>query len=296
MKDIHAQLELVVDARLAHGEGPAWSAREGVLYWVDIVGAAVHVFDPASGRDHAIPTGETIGAVAPRRAGGVIVALKSGFALLDAETGSVTPICDPEANLPDNRFNDGKCDPAGRFWAGTCSDNCDVPGAGSLYCLFPDHTVHKALDNLTISNGLAWSPDRKTMYFIDTPTFEVWAFHYDNETGSIANGRTAVTVPQEVGYLDGMTIDAEGMLWVAHWGGACVCRWDPHTGKRLQTIQLPVTQVSSCVFGGPDLNDLYISTSRLGLDEDALKKQPVAGGLFRIRPGVRGTETFEFAG
>lgn len=289
-------VELALDAKAAHGEGPVWNAREGVVYWVDIAGCALHIFDPDSGQDRAVSTPEMLGAVAPRKAGGVVAALRNGFAFIDTNTQKVTPICDPEANLAGNRFNDGKCDPAGRFWAGTCSLNCDIPGAGSLYCLDKDLNARQVLGNLTISNGLAWSPDHKTMYFIDTPTSEVWAFDYDIETGAIQNRRAAVSVPEEVGHPDGMTIDAEGMLWVAHWGGACVCRWNPKTGEKLQVLRLPAQNVSCCTFGGPGLDILYITTSRLGLDEDALKRQPLAGGLFRVKPDVRGTETFEFPG
>lgn len=293
---MNMDLELVADAKAKHGEGPAWDAGEGVVYWVDITGCAVHRFDPRSGQDRAIPVGRLVCTVAPRRSGGLVAALEDGFGFIDPRDGSVTILEHPEKHLPANRFNDGKCDPAGRFWAGTCSRTCDVPGAGSLYCLDASLHLRKILDNLTISNGLAWSPDRNAMYFIDTPTLEVWAFDYDEATGAIRNRRTAVPVPQAEGYPDGMTIDAEGMLWVAHWGGSRVCRWDPRTGRKLGEIRVPAGQVSSCVFGGPGLEDLYITTSRLGLDEAALARQPLAGGLFRARPGVRGTPTFAFAG
>ena len=228
--------------------------------------------------------------------GGVVAALRDGFAFIDTDTAEVSPICDPEEDKPESRFNDGKCDPAGRFWAGTCSETCDVAGAGSLCCLDADLQTRKALDNLTIANGLAWSPDRKTMYYIDTPTFEVWAFDYDLETGEIRDRRTAVPVPEDAGFPDGMTIDAEGMLWVAHWGGSRVCRWNPDTGEKLGEVRLPVQNVSSCVFAGESLDTLYITTSRLGLEEEALKDQPLAGGLFCVTPGVPGTPTDAFAG
>lgn len=289
-------VELVLDAKAAHGEGPSWDPREGVLYWVDIVGCALHVYDPRTGRDRAIPTGREVCTVAPRAAGGVVAGLRGGFAFIDTRTGRIEPLADPEPDKPGNRFNDGKCDPAGRFWAGTCSQNCDVPGAGSLYRLEPGGGIHKVLGGLTISNGLAWSVDRHTMYFIDTPTLEVWAFDYEDRSGDIRNRRAAVQVPAQTGFPDGMTIDEEGMLWVAHWGGSRVCRWNPRTGAKLAELQLPVQQVSSCVFGGEDLDVLYITTSRLGLDEKALARQPLAGGLFSARPGVRGTATAVYGG
>jgi len=287
-------VELVVHPGATHGEGPSWDARRGVLYWVDITGEAIHEFDPRTKHDRAVPVGEMVGTVAPRAAGGVIAALRSGLAFVDLATGQVTKFAQPEADKPGNRFNDGKCDPAGRFWAGTCSLNCDVPGVGSLYRVDTRRQVQRVLDNLTIANGLAWSTDARTMYYIDTPTFEVWAFDFDVAAGALSRRRTAVKVPQEAGYPDGMTIDAEGMLWVAHWGGSSVVRWNPQTGERLATIALPVKQVSSCVFGGPDLMTLYITTSRLGLDAAARAAQPLAGAVFQVRPGVRGTPTFAF--
>lgn len=291
-----SEAELVLDAKAAHGEGPAWDAREQVVYWVDIVGCALHVFDPASGTDRAIPVGQNVCAVAPRKAGGVVAALRDGFVFIDTVSGAVTPIVDPEADNPNNRFNDGKCGPGGRFWAGTCSNTCDVQGAGSLYCLDHDLQVRKVLDGLTVANGLTWSPDTKTMYYIDTPTFEVWAFDYDADAGDIHNRRVAVAVPEDEGYPDGMTCDAEGMLWVAHWDGSRVSRWNPETGGKLGDIRFPVERVSCCTFGGAELDTLYVTTSRLGLDEAALSRQPLAGGLFRGDPGVKGTPTFVFGG
>jgi sugar lactone lactonase YvrE len=288
--------EIVVDARAKHGECPSWDAARGVLYWVDIFGCALHVFDPRAGRDRVVCLDREICCAAPRRAGGVVAGMRGGFAFVDPNGGAVTMLANPETHLPGNRFNDGKCDPAGRFWAGTCAENCDVPGAGSLYCLDRDLSCRKALGGLTIANGMAWSADGRTLYYIDTPTLEIWAFDYAEDAGSICNRRTAVRVPKEEGYPDGMTIDAEGMLWVAHWGGSRVCRWDPRSGAKQGEIGFPAEHVSSCVFGGPDLADLYVTTSRLGLDAAALARQPLAGGLFRVRPGVRGTPTHVFAG
>lgn len=288
--------ELILDVKAVLGEGPVWLAGEGRLAWVDITACALHILDPATGRDRVIPTGAVIGAAAPRASGGMIAALQTGFVFIDTATGLVTPICDPESDLPGNRFNDGKCGPGGRFWAGSCSLNCDVPGAGTLYCLDRDLTARKVLGDLTISNGLTWSADHKTMYFIDTPTFEIWAFDYEIETGAIGNRRVAVSVPEDAGFPDGMTIDAEGALWVAHWGASSVCRWDPGSGEKLEEIRFPVTNVSCCTFGGPDLDVMYVTSARGGLDERELEAQPLAGGVFQVKPGVRGTETWEFAG
>ena len=290
------QATLALDARALLGEGPIWDARAGVLYWVDISGCKVHIFTPATGADRAIDVGQPVGTVVPRRSGGVMVALRDGFAALDTETGRLTMIADPEAHLPDNRFNDGKCDPAGRFWAGTMRQAEDRKGGGSLYRLDPDLSVHKMLGDITVSNGIAWSVDARTMYFIDTPTMTVAAFDYNRETGDIANPKPVVSAHDGPGFPDGMTIDAEGMLWVAYWGGWRVVRWNPHTGEALAVIELPVERVTAPWFGGPNLDELYITTARVGLDDAGLTGQPHAGSIFVARPGVRGLPAFEFAG
>lgn len=290
------EAELALDARALLGEGPIWDARGQVLYWVDISGAKVHVHDPATGEDRAIDVGQPVGTVVPRRSGGVMVALRDGFAALDLDTGALNMIVDPEAHLPQNRFNDGKCDPAGRFWAGTMRIAEDQKGAGSLYRLDPDLSVHKMWGNITVANGIAWSLDAKTMYYIDTPTRVVVAFQYDLATGAIANPREVVHTPRDAGFPDGMTIDAEGMLWVAYWDGWQVIRWDPATGEALAAIKLPVARVTAPWFGGPNLDELYITSARTGLDEAVLAKQPHAGSIFRAKPGVRGLPAFEFTG
>lgn len=225
-----------------------------------------------------------------------MLALQDGFASLELETGAVHIIVDPEAHLPANRFNDGKCDPAGRFWAGTMPLKEDARGTGSLYCLDRDLSVRKMLGNVSCSNGIAWSLDSKTMYYIDSPTRAVSAFDYDLATGNIANRREIIRTPPEEGFPDGMTIDAEGMLWVAYWGGSRVVRWDPRTGKRLAIIAVPVSCVTACWFGGPRLDELYITSARTGLDAATLAMQPYAGSLLRVRPGICGIEAFEFAG
>lgn len=290
------QAELNLDARALLGEGPIWDARRQVLYWVDISGAKVHAYDPAKVEDRAFDVGQPVGTVVPRRSGGVMVALRDGFAALDTETGALTTIADPEAHLPENRFNDGKCDPAGRFWAGTMRIAEDRAGAGSLYRLDPDLSVHKMWGNITTANGIAWSLDARTMYYIDTPTMQVVAFEYDLETGAIANPKPVVSTPDGPGFPDGMTIDAEGMLWVAYWDGWRVVRWDPATGKALAVIELPVARVTAPWFGGPNLDELYITSARVGLDQAALAQQPHAGSIFRVQPGVRGLPAFEFVG
>jgi len=288
--------ELVLDAKATLGEGAIWHKQTSLLYWVDIEGCKLHVFDEETGEDRALDTGQPVGTVVPRRSSGVALALHHGFAHMDLVTGRISMIADPEAGLP-NRFNDGKCDPAGRFWAGTMPYETGAKKeGGALWCLFPDGHVEKRIGGISCSNGIAWSLDRKTMYYIDTPTQEVWAYDYHDATGAIANRRVVVRVPREEGHPDGMTIDAEGMLWVAHWDGWQVIRWNPITGKKIASVRLPVARVTSCAFGGEALETLYITSARTGLDGAALSKQPHAGGLFRARPGARGVPAFEFGG
>lgn len=200
-----------------------------------------------------------------------------------------------EEDISHTRFNDGKCDPAGRFWGGTMAVSEAKP-AGSLYCLNTDHKVKKMIDDVTVSNGLAWSPDHSTMYYIDTPTQKVVAYDYDLDTGNISNKRTVVTIPEAEGKPDGMTIDEKGRLWVAHWQGYQVSCHDPATGEKLIKIEVPVEKVTSCCFGGDNLDELYITTASTGLEKDDLEKQPYAGGLFKVKPGVKGEKTYQYQG
>lgn len=289
------EVELVIDAKASLGEGAIWHARERRLYWVDIDEGEVHLYDPVGDTDRVIEVGQLVGTVVPRVGGGLMLAVEHGFASLNVETHELKILCDPEPDLPDNRFNDGKCDPAGRFWAGTISLTRTV-GTASLYCLDRDGTARRMLGGLTNSNGIVWSLDASTMYHIDTPTLQVKAYDYEARTGEIGNPRVVVAIPEGTGRPDGMTIDAEGMIWVAHWKGSRVTCWDPRTGTLKQTIHIPASQVTSCAFGGPDLDELYITTARLGLTAEELVNQPHAGGVFRWCGGVAGVEAAEFIG
>ena len=289
------QPELILDACADLGEGPAWEPHTGSLYWVDIHAGHLHIFNPQDGTDRRIDVGEFIGCAAPRRSGGLVLGLRSGFAALDLSTEKLTRLVNPESHLPGNRFNDGKCDPAGRFLAGTM-DDAEVEACGWLYSFAPDGTVKTLLAGTRISNGLTWSPDYRTFYFIDTPTRMVMAYDYDLATGGIVNPRPAISVPPELGWPDGMTSDIEGMLWVALWGGAKLPRWNPATGQLVTEIPIPAYNVSSCAFGGPDLTDLYVTSARKGMSAEQLAKYPLSGGLFRIHTNIQGMPTFEFGG
>lgn len=293
------QPELILDARADLGEGPAWDASRGLLYWVDIHTGRLHTFDPSEEIDRWVHVGESLGCLAPRPVSlqtpgiSLVIALNRGFMTFNLPSEQLVFLANPEPHLTRNRFNDGKCDPAGRFLAGTM-DDAEKEASGSLYSYSPDGTLKTLLTGVRISNGLTWSPDYQTFYYIDTPTCLVTAFDYDLGTGNIANPRPVVNVPPKLGWPDGMTSDAEGMLWVAMWGGAKLTRWNPATGQLLEAIPVPAMNVTSCVFGGPDLTDLYITSARKRMSAEQLAKYPLSGGLFRIRTKMRGMPTFEF--
>jgi sugar lactone lactonase YvrE len=278
-------VELVLDAHAALGEGPIWLPADNMLAWVDITGHRVHRFDPATGRDESFDVGQPVGAVAPRASGGLAMALRDGFGLLDTATGRVEMIADTEADNPGNRMNDGKCDSEGRFWAGTMAFD-SRPGAGALYRLDRDHVVTRMLSDVTVSNGIDWSLDNRTMYFVDSQS-GLDAFDYEPTGGQITNRRRIVTIPADLGAPDGMTLDSEGYLWVAIWGGWMVRRYAPD-GRIDREIRVPVARTSSCAFGGPDYADLYITTASPEPGSDEHASQPHSGGLFRVRPGVTG--------
>ena len=285
-------VELAVDVRAELGEGPSWDPETRCLIWVDITAEVVHRFDPASGEDERFEVGQPVGAAVPTTDGRLALAVSDGFAFLDPATGAIERIADVEVDLADTMMNDGKCDPAGRLWAGT-KDAKGSRALCSLYRLGPDGSPVRMLTGLTISNGLGWSPDRTTMYFIDSPTQRIDVFDFDLEGGEIASRRTLVEIPPAWGLPDGMTVDEDGFLWVAFWGGSAVRRFDPE-GMVASTMDFTVSQVTSCAFGGDDLSDLYVTTARDGLSEAQLAEQPLAGALFRLRPGVRGQSPHPF--
>ena len=286
--------ELLFDARATLGEGPVWDARTQTLYWIDILNKRIY-----SGAEVLTELDDLVGCLAPRQNGGLILTLsgdggRSSFASLDLDSLQLTPLAVLRGEPSTNRFNDGKCDPRGRFLAGTM--NMDEQNAhGSLYS-FDGKSITKLLSQITISNGMTWSPDYQTFYYIDSPTREVRAFDYDLSTGKVADPRCVISVPQALGWPDGMTSDQQGNLWVAMWGGAQVTKWNPETGRLLEQIPIPAKNVSSCTFGGRDRNVLYITSARVGLDKISLTQYPLTGGVFRLQTGAEGMPTFEFAG
>jgi sugar lactone lactonase YvrE len=282
----------VLPAQAILGEGAIWNPETERLYWVDIEGKELHVFDPATGHDRCYPVGACIGTVVPMHHGQALVALQSGIHQIDLATGQLTLLADPITDA-DQRFNDGKCDPAGRFWVGTLHLK-QRDHAATLYRFDPDGRTHVMLRHVTNSNGLTWAPDRRTMYYIDTATQTVQAFDYNDIKGSISNPRPVVHISKELGEPDGMTIDAEGKLWVALFGAGAVHRYDPATGALLQTIHVPSPHTSSCAFGGPELKTLFITTGCGGLSAKQLDEFPLSGNVFAVEPGVAGVPAYFF--
>ena len=290
------QVELVLDARALLGEGALWDHQAQRLYWVDIERGEVHVYDPAAGEDRCLTVGQMVGTVVARASGGLMLAVEQGFASFDPDTGALAVLAAPEAGKPGLRFNDGKCDPAGRFWAGSMGRDDMVPGVGTLYCLDGQHRAWPRVTGATCPNGIAWSQDLTTMYWVDSGGQTIDAFDYDHATGEVGNRRVACTLPADFGLPDGMTMDEAGNLWVAGWGHGKLSCWDPRTGACLRVLGVPASLVTSCAFGGPDLDALYITTARTSLDDATLAREPLAGGLFVVRPGVRGLPAPAYAG
>ncbi len=269
------------------GESPVWHPILNEMFWVDITRGIVHRLDIRKHNFRHYNVGCMVGAVIP--AVGeymLIVATEKGIFGL-TESGELNHLLEyPDTELSNNRFNDGKCDAAGRFWIGSMNKNV-VPKAGNLYC-FEGKTLQLKQAGVTISNGLAWSPDKRTMYYIDTFEHCVWAYDFQLESGKTSNKRVLFEVPKEAGAPDGMTIDSKGRLWIAHWGGAAVRCWNPVNGETEAIVEVAAPHVTSCSFGGPDLDTLYITTAREGLTEKLLSEFPLSGQLFSIRVNANG--------
>jgi len=290
------EVEHVLAVKNKLGEGPVWSSKEQVLYWVDIASQCFYRFHQKAGKYEVFDVGLPVGVLALRASGGLVMATKRGFAFWDQQKG-LRFIADPEADKPHTRFNDGAVDCRGRFWAGTmCGllEICEDP-EGSLYRLDPDGSIHTMETGLKISNGIGWSPDNKLMYLTDSPRYMIYVYDFDAATGAIENRRPFIHTPDEMGVPDGLTVDSEGSIWSARWGGWKVTRYDS-TGKVEREIHLPVECPTSCTFGGECLDELYITSAWTALSGEQKKKQPYAGDLFRIKTDIKGLERPLFAG
>jgi len=282
----------VLSAQNIIGEGPLWNEEEQALYWVDIAGKTINRYWPESGKHESFSVDAQVGVIAFRQAGGVIAAGSTGYSFWDTETGKLIPITDPEIDNPESRFNDGKVDRKGRFWAGTMT----VEGAvSSLYRLDADLSVHRVDSGMTISNGIGWSPDNRVMYFADSLRYVIYAYDYDLETGAVENRRNLIVVEPEYGIPDGLTVDSEGYIWCAFYAGSKVTRFNPQ-GKLDTEVLMPVSQPTSCIFGGKNYTDLYVTSANNGLSDDERNKQTQAGDIFVIKTNVSGLPESKFAG
>jgi len=285
--------DCVLDAKALLGEGAHWDVREQRLYWVDVKRQSIHKFDPVTRTSESWLTPEMVSAVVVRERGDLVVTLKSGFHFYNLATREATPVALPHEPL-NNRFNDGKTDRQGRFWAGTMDEGEKLPTAG-LFRLDQDLECKKLVDGIIISNALCWSPDGRIMYFGDSVQGTVWAWDFDRDTGAVTHRRVFAEIPREEGVPDGATVDAEGFVWIAIWDGWQVRRYDPK-GRTNMLVRLPVQRPTCPSFGGPNLDVVYVTSASIGLSERELQEQPLAGGLFAFDAGVRGVPEMRFNG
>jgi xylono-1,5-lactonase len=279
------------------GEGTLWSPRRQALYWVDILGRQLHRYELATGAQKSWPFDEEISAVTERASEpGLLVTLRSGFALFNTDTGTLKRLHNPEPHKPGNRFNDGKCDAQGRFWGGTMDFGCTQP-TGALYRFDAKQRCTLAFDaGYAVTNGPTWSLDGRTMFFNETPAQRIHAFDFDPDTGELSNQRLWLRFDKGDGHPDGMTTDASGRLWIAHWGAACVTCHDPESAAELARIALPTSHITNVAFGGADLRTLFITSARFELSPEQLDNQPLAGALFAIDIDSPGRAASLYAG
>jgi sugar lactone lactonase YvrE len=278
------------------GECPVWSSEEKRLYWIDIQSQTVHRFDPSTGANETFHLPEIVTAIGLRRGGGLVVTLKKDFALFDPADESLQRLVGVELDLPGNRFNDAKCDPAGRFWAGTMDATHWSAPAGGLYRLDAERISTRMQGEVVCGNGSGWSPDGRTMYFTESFRYAIFAYDFDVATGLISRRRTFTTVDRRAGgFPDGMTVDAEGCVWSNIVGLGQIHRYDPQ-GTLERIVALPVPRATDCTFGGPQLDTLYVTTARETMTPEQLSAAPLSGSLFAIDCGIRGLPASPFAG
>jgi L-arabinonolactonase len=288
------EVECVLAVPALLGESPVWCHQEKVLYWVDIKQPAIHRFDPATGGCQTWPMPEEIGSFALRESGGAVAALRTGFATVDFCTNAVHKLSCLNLAKPDMRFNDGRCDRRGRFWAGTLHEN-RLRGTASIYRLDAGDRCSRVINGLTVSNGLAWSPDNRTMYFADSWTKTIFQCDFDLDGGAPHNQRILAEVAPGSGVPDGATVDAEGFLWSANFDGGCITRYAPD-GSVDRVIPMPVPRPTSCAFGGKDFSILYVTSASINLTDKQRLAAPLAGSLFAVHVGVKGLPEPRFAG
>lgn len=282
-------VKVVYEAKATTGEGSIWHSDRNTLFWVDIEGKTLYEYLPGKQCCDSWKFDQMVSTVVPETDTTVLVALQNKIVRVNLASGEKTHVADMDDRGGTLRCNDGKCDPEGRFWIGTMCMGAPK-GAAGLFCVMPDGRVVPKIDQVTISNGLVWSADKTKMYYIDTPTKKIVRYLYDAPTSDIVYDGIAVTIPDGCGSPDGMTIDVNGNLWVAHWGGYGVYCWNPETGLLVDKIDVPAPNVASCAFGGAKLDTLYITTARAGLSDNDLERYPLSGSLFSFTPGIKGVK------
>jgi sugar lactone lactonase YvrE len=290
------EVEHVLEVRNVIGEGPVWHSQEGVLYWVNFIEQyQILRFSPQTRRLEVFETGMPVMALGIRKTGGFIAATAKGIATWDTGRKTFEPFCDPLAARQGFRFNDAATDSEGRFWVGTLNDANPKGPDGELFCVQGDGSCQVMDKNITVANGIGWSPNRKIMYFTDSFRYAIYAYDYVAETGMIANRRTFVQTSPEAGIPDGLTVDSEGFVWSAYCGGWKVIRYNPE-GKVDREYRLPVANPTSCAFGGKRLDELYITSAALGLSEEDKTRHPQSGDLFCLKAGITGIDEPRFGG
>ncbi|CAJ1087542.1 regucalcin [Xyrichtys novacula] len=295
------KVESTVKAGALLGEGPVWEESDQTLLFVDIGGQKIHRWSPATNQIQSLETSDMVSFAVPRKSGGYVAGVGCSIVAVDWSTQAMTPLLELDSDKPNNQLNDGKVDPIGRLVAGTMGREVRPAELerkqGSLFSVDPDLKWTKHLSQVDISNGMDWSLDQRTFFYIDSLALSVDAFDYDITTGQLGNRRVIYRMEKEEGLPDGMTLDAEGCLWVACYNGGRVINIDPATGVRLRTVSLPATKTTSCCFGGPDFSDLYVTSASLGLSQSEKESQVEAGNIFKVTGlGVKGRPTWFFSG
>jgi L-arabinonolactonase len=290
-----ATIDCVLDCHAELAEGPVWDLEDSVLYWVNIKQREIHRYDPASGKDQHWSAPADVGSLALRRNGGMIVALKTGFFFFDPPNERFTRVVEPEPHLPDNRFNDGKTDRQGRFWAGSLYDPDETQPTGSLYRLDADLSCHRMVEEIYASNGLAFSPDSTTAYYADSRRRTVWAWDFDPTDGALRNRRVFIQLRDGEGVPDGAAVDEDGGYWLTQPPAGRVVRYDP-LGRIDRVLEMPVSQPTCVAFGGARMDTLYITTATYRMSADRLAQEPLAGAIFATHPGIAGLPDARFAG
>ncbi|MCW3119425.1 MAG: Gluconolactonase [Chitinophagaceae bacterium] len=288
------QASLLYQSENILAEGPYWHVARQSFFWVDIDGKCFHEYQWPQGKTKRWELDYRASFISESHDNDkLILALQGAIASFDLQTGKLDRLLELEKEITNNRTNDGGCDSQGRLWIGTMDRQCS-PGKGSLYCIDSHFHLQKKLSNISVSNGIVWSPDGKKMYYTDSPTQQVQSFLFDEQTGNMEFEKIAITVDRQSGSPDGMCMDEEGMLWIAQWGGFGVYRWNPLTGKMLDKIEVPAPQVSSCAFGGENMDQLFITTARENMSEEEIHKFPLSGNVFIAQPGVKGIPVHKF--